>query len=189
MADQNKVESRIVSSTPVHTERVEIHREPLAAGVYQQPAAAAAVKRISWASVFAGVVIVLVTQLLLSLLGLGIGASTINPTTEQDPTSGLGLGAGIWFIISSLIALFAGGWVAGRLAGIPRNTDSMLHGILTWGLSTLLLFYFLTSTVGSLIGGTFRVLGSWFVGSGNRSRGSGSGGRGRSAGPVAAERN
>ncbi len=159
MADEKKFESRVVSSTPVHTERVEIHREPLAAGVYQQPAAAA-VKRISWASVFAGVVIVLVTQLLLSLLGLGIGASTINPTTEQDPASGLGIGAGIWFILTSLIALFAGGWVAGRLAGIPRNIDSMLHGLLTWGLASLLLFYFLTSTVGSLIGGTFRVLGT-----------------------------
>jgi len=162
MADQKKVESRVESNTPIHTERterVEVHREPLAAGVYQYPAAAA-VKRISWASVFAGVVIVLVTQLMLSLLGIGIGASTINPTTEQDPASGLGIGAGIWFVISSLIALFAGGWVAGRLAGIPRNTDSMLHGILTWGLATLLIFYFLTSTIGSLIGGTFRVLGT-----------------------------
>lgn len=164
MSTQKNVESRVVNSTPVsteRTERVEIHREaaPMTTG-YTPPPAAAAIKRISWAAVFAGVIIVLVTQLLLSLLGIGIGASTINPTTEQNSTSGLGLGAGIWFIVSSLIALFAGGWVAGRLAGIPRNTDSMLHGILTWGLSTLLLFYFLTSTLGSLIGGTFSVLGS-----------------------------
>lgn len=122
--------------------------------------AAAAVKRISWAAVVAGVVIVLVTQLLLSLLGLGIGASTINPITEENATAGLGIGAGVWFIILSLLALFAGGWVSGRLAGIPRKTDAMLHGLLTWGLATLLLFYFLTSTIGGLIGGTFRVLGS-----------------------------
>lgn len=46
------------------------------------------------------------------------------------------------------------------MAGIPRRADSLLHGLLTWGLGTLLLFYLLTSTVGGLIGGTFRVLGS-----------------------------
>lgn len=121
---------------------------------------AAAVKRISWAAVFAGVIIVLVIQLMLSVLGIGIGASTIDPLTDQNLGAGISTGAGIWFVITSLIALFAGGWVAGRLAGMPRHTDSLLHGVLTWGLATLLLFYFLTSTVGALIGGTFRVLGS-----------------------------
>lgn len=117
-------------------------------------------KRISWASIFAGIVIALVIQLVLSILGLGIGASSVNPVSEQDPARGIATGAAIWFIISTLLALFAGGWVAGRMAGVPRRLDSSLHGILTWGASTLLLFYFLTSTVGSLIGGTFRVLGS-----------------------------
>ena len=117
-------------------------------------------KRVSWGAIFAGVVITLVTQLALSVLGLGIGASAINPATEQNPMSGIGTGAGVWFAITTLISLFAGGWVAGRLAGIPRATDSLLHGVLTWGLATLLLFYFLTSTVGAIIGGTFSVLGS-----------------------------
>lgn len=118
------------------------------------------VKRISWGAIFAGVVIALVIQLALSILGMGIGASTINPATEQNPVAGLGMGAGIWFVVTILISLFAGGWVAGRLAGIPRKLESLLHGTLTWGLATLLLFYFLTSTVGSIIGGTFSVLGT-----------------------------
>ncbi len=91
---------------------------------------------------------------------MGVGASAINPLTEQNPTSGFGTGAGIWFALTTLISLFAGGWVAGRLAGMPRPLDSLLHGLLTWGLATLLLFYLLTTTIGSLIGGTFRVLGS-----------------------------
>lgn len=120
----------------------------------------ATLKRVSWGAIFAGTVIALVTQLALSILGLGIGASAINPATEQNPMSGIGTGAGVWFAVTTLIALFAGGWVAGRLAGIPRTTDSLLHGVLTWGLATLLLFYLLSSTVGSIIGGTFSVLGS-----------------------------
>lgn len=117
-------------------------------------------KRVSWGAIFAGVVVALVVQLVLSVLGLGLGASSVNPLSEQNPTSGIATGAAVWFIITTLISLFAGGWVAGRLAGIPRQIDSSLHGVLTWGVATLLLFYFLTTTVGSLIGGTFRVLGS-----------------------------
>lgn len=123
-------------------------------------AAPAVVRRISWAAVFAGVVIVLVTQLLLGLLGLGIGASTIDPVEERNPMAGLGQGAGVWFALSTLIALFAGGWAAGRLAGFPRKLDGTLHGVLTWGLATLLTVYLLTSAVGGLIGGTMRTLGS-----------------------------
>lgn len=119
----------------------------------------AAYKRTSWGAIFAGTVVVLATQLLLSMLGIGIGASTINPLTEQNPVSGLGTGAAIWFGISTLISLFLGGWVAGRLAGVPLKTDSMLHGLLTWGLSTLLTFYLLTSAIGGLLGGTARAVG------------------------------
>src|SRR5882757_3149039 len=37
------------------------------------------VSRISWGAVLAGVVVALVTQLLLNMLGIGIGAATLNP--------------------------------------------------------------------------------------------------------------
>ena len=115
--------------------------------------------RVSWAALLAGVTVALVSQLLLGVLGIAIGASTIDPLREADPAAGLGTGAGIWFALTGLISLFAGGWTAGHLAGIPRITDSTLHGVLTWGLSTLLTFYLLTTSVGALIGGTARALG------------------------------
>lgn len=165
MADEKTVESRTVQNSGIGGERIDVRRVETTNRDYDNDRLGyrnvpAAIKRISWAAIFAGVVITLVTQLLLSILGLGIGASTVNPMSEQNPANGVATGAAIWFVISTLISLFAGGWVAGRLAGMPRAVDSLLHGILTWGLATLLLFYFLTSTVGSLIGGTFRVLGS-----------------------------
>ncbi len=151
-----------VTPVPVQGDRIDVERTSYYddgdTNIYNR--GAARFKRVSWGAIFAGVVITLVTQLALSVLGLGIGASAINPATEQNPMSGIGTGAGVWFAITTLISLFAGGWVAGRLAGIPRATDSLLHGVLTWGLATLLLFYFLTSTVGAIIGGTFSVLGS-----------------------------
>src|SRR3712207_8764399 len=35
--------------------------------------------KVSWGAVFAGVVVMLVTQLILNLLGIGIGAATLDP--------------------------------------------------------------------------------------------------------------
>jgi hypothetical protein len=58
-----------------------------------------------------------------------------------------------------LIALYVGGWVAGRMAGIPRKVDGSLHGILTWSLATLFGIYLLTSAVGGLLGGAAGLLG------------------------------
>lgn len=116
-------------------------------------------QRISWSAVFAGVLVAIVTQMLLTLLGLGIGLSTIDAVEERNPGAGLGIGSAIWYIISSLLALFLGGWVAGRLASAPRPFDGILHGVLTWCLVTLLTVYLLTTAVGSVIGGAGSMIG------------------------------
>ncbi|RZM28322.1 MAG: hypothetical protein EOO88_09375, partial [Pedobacter sp.] len=89
-------------------------------------------KRISWSAIFAGVLVAIVTQMLLTLLGLGIGLGTVDPLEERNPVAGLGIGSAIWYIISSLLSLFVGGWVAGRLASAPRLFDGIIHGVLTW---------------------------------------------------------
>jgi hypothetical protein len=108
------------------------------------------------------VIIVLIVQFLLSLLGVGIGASTIDPSQRggTPEASSFGIGAGLWWVVCSLISVFAGAWVAGRLAGMPDRTDGMLHGLVAWGLAMLLLIYLLTTTVSSLVGGAFGVVGS-----------------------------
>ncbi|RJP24249.1 MAG: hypothetical protein C4520_04405 [Candidatus Abyssobacteria bacterium SURF_5] len=122
--------------------------------------------RISWGAIFAGAVVAVVVQLTLITLGLAIGFATIDPASEQNPFGGLGIGSAIWWIVSSIIALFAGGWVAGRLAGLQRIFDAALHGIITWGLVILLSAYFITSAVGAIIGGGFGMIGSVLSGSG-----------------------
>lgn len=111
------------------------------------------VKRIAWPAVLGGVALALAVQLLLSLLGLAIGASTIDPLKEQNPMSGLASGTGIWFAISMMISLYAGGWVAGRLAGLNRRLESSLHGVLTWAFTALIAFYFVNAMLTSAISG------------------------------------
>src|SRR5215469_10559082 len=117
------------------------------------------VRGISWSSSLAGVTAAIAVQLLLNLLGVGIGAATINPQQSQQPGHGLAVGAAIWFVVSSIVSLFVGGWVAGRLAGIPNRQDGALHGFVTWALGSLVLFYLLSTAVGGLLGGAASVLG------------------------------
>src|SRR6185437_8866544 len=118
-------------------------------------------RRVSWGAVFAGVVIVLAVQLLLSMLGLGIGLSTVNPSEGGTPNaSSLGIGAAAWWGISYLIALLAGGYVAARLAPSRLSFDGALHGILTWAFALLVTFYLLTTAIGGVIGGAFSAVGS-----------------------------
>jgi len=75
-------------------------------------------QRISWAAIFGGVILVVAVQLLLSLLGAGIGLGTVNTNLGSTPTaSSLGIGAGVWWVVSSCIALGLGGYVAAWLAG------------------------------------------------------------------------
>ena len=118
-------------------------------------------RRISWAAIFGGVILVVAVQLLLGLLGAGIGLGTVNTNAGSTPdASSFGIGAGVWWVISSIIALGFGGYAAAWLAGIEIKWDGILHGLITWGIATLLTIYLLTSAVGSVIGGGFSAIGS-----------------------------
>src|SRR5215470_16310843 len=113
--------------------------------------------KISWGAVFAGVVLALVTQLVFNLLGMGIGAATLEPSVGDNPSAtSLSIGAGIWFALSTILAALAGGYAAGRLAGVPRETTAGWHGLTAWALTTLVVFYLLGSTVGGILGGAYR---------------------------------
>jgi hypothetical protein len=118
-------------------------------------------RRVSWGAALAGVALAVSIQLVLSMLGAAIGLGILDPNEGTTPdASTLGIGAGIWWVISSIIALGVGGYVAAWLAGVEIAFDGLLHGLLTWAIATLFTFYLLTSAVGSLIGGGFSALGS-----------------------------
>lgn len=118
-------------------------------------------RRISWAAIFGGVILVVAVQLLWSLLGAGIGLGSVNLNAGTTPdASSFGIGAGAWWIISSIIALAFGGYVSAWLAGIEIRWDGVLHGLITWGIASLLTVYLLTSAIGGFIGGGASALGS-----------------------------
>jgi len=115
--------------------------------------------KISWGAVLAGVVLALATQILLNMLGIGIGAATLDPAMGDNPSAmSFSIAAGLWFALSTILAALAGGYTAGRLAGVPRESTAGWHGLTAWALTTLVIFYLLGSTVGGLLGGAYRGL-------------------------------
>ena len=114
---------------------------------------------IAWGAVLAGVVVALVTQLLLNMLGLGIGIATLDPGTGDNPSAtSLSIGAGIWWTLSGVLASLVGGYAAGRLSGRPKEATAAWHGLTAWAFTTLVIFYLLSSTVGGVLGGVYNTV-------------------------------
>lgn len=106
---------------------------------------------IRWGAILAGVAVGISVQLALTLLGIATGLST------TDVTQGEGVGTGplIWAGVSMLIAAFVGGYVAARMSGLKRKADGVLHGAVSWAVTTILFAVLATSVGGTLAGGVF----------------------------------
>jgi hypothetical protein len=113
------------------------------------------VPTLRWGAILAGVAAGLSTQLLLAMLGLASGLSLANVSEGVTPGSGTLL----WSILSLLIAALVGSYVAGRVSGLSRKVDGMLHGVVTWSVSTLLFIMMATSVGGTLLSGIFYDIG------------------------------
>ena len=84
--------------------------------------------RVSWGAVFAGTVVALTLYVFLSVLGAALGLTLLNRTSEEH----LATGAGIWAIVSLLIALFVGGLVTSRTTVGEKKGEAMMYGVLVW---------------------------------------------------------
>jgi hypothetical protein len=106
---------------------------------------------IRWGAVLAGVVVGVSIQLVLTLLGVATGLSTSSASEAEGP----GMGPLIWAGLSMLIAAFIGGYVAARLTGLKRKADGVLHGVVSWAVTTLLFATLATSATGSMVNSVF----------------------------------
>ena len=110
---------------------------------------------IRWGAVLAGVAVGISVQLVLTLLGIATGLSATSVATGEAP----GNGALIWAGLSMLISALVGAYVAGRMSGLKRKIDGILHGAVSWAVTTLLFVILATSAGGSLLSGMFSSLG------------------------------
>jgi hypothetical protein len=109
--------------------------------------------QVRWGPIIAGLVVALSTQLVLSALGVAVGAGTIGDSgAPRTDTGSVGVGIGIWSIISLLISLFAGGWTAARTAGRMSRNTALLNGAILWASMLALSAWLLSSGVSGAFG-------------------------------------
>ena len=106
---------------------------------------------IRWGAVMAGVAVGVSVQLALTLLGIATGLTT----AELAEGEAMGTGPLIWAGFSMLVAAFVGGYVAARMSGLKRKADGVLHGAVSWAVTTILFAVLATSVGGALVSGVF----------------------------------
>lgn len=104
--------------------------------------------RVRWTSIIAGFFTVLATIIVLTVLGVAIGLSTV----DANNPDGLVLGASIYSAIIALIAFLAGGYIAARTAAVSGSSNGVLNGGMVWIITIPILVFVLGNGIGSLLG-------------------------------------
>lgn len=105
---------------------------------------------VRWGPIFAGIVVAVVSQLMLSALGASIGGIAAGEAAAGT----IGTGLGIWAVLSLLISLFLGAWVMASSCGPMNSKTAMLNGTIMWATTLVISGWLLASGVS----GTFGVL-------------------------------
>jgi hypothetical protein len=109
---------------------------------------------VSGAGIVFGIFAALVCQMMLNLLGLGLGLLVADPTAASADAEQGGWMAFAWWAIAGIISAFVGGWVAGWMAGAVDGSPGF-HGLATWAISTVLVI-----TVAGLLTATGTAVGT-----------------------------
>ncbi|HEY9626386.1 MAG TPA: hypothetical protein V6C84_03720 [Coleofasciculaceae cyanobacterium] len=109
--------------------------------------------RVRWGPIFAGLVVALSTQLVLSGIGAAIGLTSIAGSgAPRSDAADVGSAVGIWAIISLLISLFLGGWITARACGPMSRSTALLNGAILWATTLAISAWLLSSGVSGAFG-------------------------------------
>jgi ABC-type multidrug transport system fused ATPase/permease subunit len=114
--------------------------------------------RVSWGALFAGFFFGFGIWMLLLALGAGIGFSSFDPS-DLGQWQGLGIGVGIWGVISGIIAMFLAGWLTARLSVSESKVAGMLHGAALWGFMLVAGIWIAAMTVARTAGAAAQAVG------------------------------
>ena len=132
------------------------------------PLPAASSSAVSWGAIFAGAVAAASLSLILLMLGAGLGLTSVSPWESRGLDAGtVGIAAIAWLTFTQIVASGMGGYLSGRLRTkwIDTRSDEVYfrdtaHGFLTWAVAALISAVLLTSTVGSILGGGAKIVGT-----------------------------
>ena len=119
--------------------------------------------RVRWGPIFAGFVTALTSLVLLGMLGVAIGMTSVNAfsnAAQGTPPPDIGRNAAIWGGISSIIAFLIGGFVAGRTSAVFDRGWGALNGMLVFLFAVPVMLWLAGQGLGAIMG----TLGSFAAG-------------------------
>lgn len=130
---------------------------------------------VSWGAIFAGAAAAASLALIMLMLGSGLGLMSVSPWQNHGADAGtIGIVTIVWLAVTQIVASGMGGYLAGRLRTkwVDTHVDEIYfrdtaHGFLTWAVALLVSTILLTTTVGSIIGGGAKAVGSVAGGAAN----------------------
>lgn len=116
--------------------------------------------RVRWGPILGGLVTAISLQLVLSSLGAAIGLSTLSGSGSPSADAGdVGIGVGIWAVISVLISLFLGGYATARACGPMSRSSALLNGAILWSTTLAVSTWLLASGVSGAFGAILSTAG------------------------------
>jgi hypothetical protein len=121
-------------------------------------------------ALLSGLILAFGFQLLLTNLSVAAGLSYVgnsSSSSSSDSSSGsgakkIGTAFGVWTLVTVSLALFLACFLAIRLSLYTSAVLGAITGLVVWGLYFCLLFWFSSTTVGSLIGSVVKTATSSF---------------------------
>lgn len=105
--------------------------------------------RVQWGPIIAGLLSTIASLLVLTILGLAIGASAFEPRASGES---IGTAAAIWGAASAIISFLIGGWVAAKTAAVDGPGSGMINGLMVGATALALILYLTGSGLGNLFG-------------------------------------
>lgn len=124
---------------------------------YRMPDSPVLRRQTEWGAIWAGVFVVAAIWSVFGLLGFSIFGVSAGGSVSP-------WGMGIWSIVLTMIAMYVGGRVTGRLAGVPTRAAAVAAGMTMFGLSVVATAVLVILTGTASTATTHAVSGSYLSG-------------------------
>lgn len=115
----------------------------------------------SWSGIFAGTFLFLAIEATFGILGVAVFATATNPNSTNPVGPGISIGAGIWMVVLSIIALYFAGKLSSKISGSITRNIGMYAGLVTFGMCIVASIVITALTLGTSVAGA---TGIGFVG-------------------------
>lgn len=92
------------------------------------------IRTFPWSGIFAGTLLFLAIETTFGVLAMAIFPSAAAALSTNTVGTSMSVGAGIWMIVLSIIALYFAGMIASTYTGAPTPRSGLYVGLITFGM-------------------------------------------------------